>query len=249
MLDERPTERTGIGQGIAQERRVVHRCPIVTEAHGAGVRQLPERRQAFAGSPLGDRAVDQHPDRRRRSVRETQHVAQARGPVERRVRVGHRAHRREATVGGCGETGRDRLGVLVAGLAQMHVEVDETGQHEQVRLTDRRAAARPGQLADAAALDEQAAPPLTPGAGIDQPGILDLEPRTGPADARTHGSPPASSSRMAMRTATPLATCAVTSEAGPAATSDAISTPSLRGPGWSTTASGRASARRAAVRP
>ena len=54
---------------------------------------------------------------------------------------------------------------------------------------------------------------------------------------------------MAMRTATPFATCWVTTVRGKSATSDAISTPRTMGPGWVTMApSSRFSARRA-VRP
>ena len=54
---------------------------------------------------------------------------------------------------------------------------------------------------------------------------------------------------MAMRTATPLATCWVTTVRGRSATSEAISTPRTIGPGWVTMAwSARRSARRA-VRP
>ena len=50
-------------------------------------------------------------------------------------------------------------------------------------------------------------------------------------------SPPSSRNRMAMRTATPLVTCWVTTVRGRSATSEAISTPRTIGPGWVTMAS------------
>ena len=48
-----------------------------------------------------------------------------------------------------------------------------------------------------------------------------------------------------MRTATPLVTCSVISDAGPSATSAAISTPRFIGPGCMTSASGLQPRRRA----
>ncbi len=49
---------------------------------------------------------------------------------------------------------------------------------------------------------------------------------------------PSSDHSTAMRTATPLDTCSVMTDAGPSATSAAISTPRLIGPGAITSASG-----------
>ena len=62
-------------------------------------------------------------------------------------------------------------------------------------------------------------------------------------------SPPSSRKRIAMRTATPFATCWVTTVRGRSATSDAISTPRTIGPGCVTMASSRRRATRRAVRP
>ena len=54
---------------------------------------------------------------------------------------------------------------------------------------------------------------------------------------------------MAMRTATPLVTCWVTTVRGRSATSEAISTPRTMGPGWVTMASSPRSSTRRDVRP
>ena len=53
------------------------------------------------------------------------------GDVGNRLGVGHRVHGGEATERGCERAGLDRLGVLAAGLAQVGVQVDETGQRDQ----------------------------------------------------------------------------------------------------------------------
>ncbi len=52
-----------------------------------------------------------------------------------------------------------------------------------------------------------------------------------------------------MRTATPFVTCSVMTDAGPSATSAAISTPRFIGPGCMTSASLRSRAARSTVSP
>ena len=53
-----------------------------------------------------------------------------------RVGVGHREHRGVAAQSRCGRTGFDVLGVLAAGLAQVGVQVDETGQQDLAGRVD-----------------------------------------------------------------------------------------------------------------
>src|SRR4029078_12227191 len=85
--------------------------------------------------------------------------------------------------------------------------------------------------------------------GIDQPGPGDLEVgddgtdlprRPDPPRHPAHPRTPASRYSKAFRTATPFRTCSSISDRVPAATSGAISTPSLIGPGCMTSASGPA---------
>ena len=56
--------------------------------------------------------------------------------VLRRVGVGHRHDRGEAAERGRPAAGLDRLGLLLAGLAQMGVQVDEAGADDAARGVD-----------------------------------------------------------------------------------------------------------------
>ena len=80
------------------------------------------------------------------------------GRVGDRAGVGHREHRGEAADRGGGGPGGDRLGVLAAGLAQVGVEVDQTGKrHEPVGVEDVGALAERigADLGDHPVLDEE----------------------------------------------------------------------------------------------
>ena len=88
-----------------------------------------------------------------------QHLLDDAGGVGDRVGVGHREDRGEAAEGGGGRAGRDGLGVLAAGLAQVGVQVDEAGQQRPGPSASRTSApgrgrARP-DLGDDAVADQE----------------------------------------------------------------------------------------------
>jgi hypothetical protein len=105
-------------------------------------------------------------------IRARANVLAERAVVEDGVRVGHGADRREAAGRGRGEAGVDRLRVLAPRLAQVRVQVDEAGAHEQAGRVEhlRIGAARVQPLADA--LDETVAQENVP-AGVDARGRVD----------------------------------------------------------------------------
>src|SRR5204863_9271569 len=96
------------------------------------------------------------------------------------------------------------------------------------------------QRDDAAAGDRQIADPVQARGRVDQPA---------PFDQDLHASFPARMLITAIRTAMPKVTCGRITLCLPSATSEAISTPRLIGPGCMTIASGLASASLASVRP
>ena len=130
VVDDRQPERARVGQRRPQDRRGPDRRPVVGEPDDAGIGQLAERRQPLPCPPDRHRAVRQQLDRRARRDGRGSHPCQHTRLVQARRRVGHRADRREPAMGGRGQPGRHRLGVLVAGLAQVGVEVDEAGRDD-----------------------------------------------------------------------------------------------------------------------
>src|SRR2546425_2235711 len=153
----------------------------------------------------------------------------------------------------------DRLLVLVAGLAQVHVHVDEAGAHPRAGGVDHRGALghrEPGAHArDLAVLDQHVLDAVHRAGGIDHAPTADQQ-RHRERPLRGHWAcasplrPPASSRSTAMRTATPLETWSRITEYGPSATSGDSSTPRFTGPGCMISTSGRAwAASRSSVRP
>ena len=130
VVDDRQAERARVGQRRPQDRGRADRRPVVGEADDARVGQLAQRRQLLPRPPDRDRAVGQQLDRRPGGDGGRPDPGQDARLVERRGRVRHRADRREAAMGRRGQPGRDGLGVLVAGLAQVRVEVDEPGRDD-----------------------------------------------------------------------------------------------------------------------
>ena len=140
----------------------------------------------------------------------------------------------------------------------MDVEVDEARGDHDAALVDPfgLTGVEPGHGLEDPVLDDDLAWPLAARGRVDEPRSGDLEVGHDGADLRPHrrqrahaGRTPASRYSSAIRTATPFRTCSSISDWVPAATSGAISTPSFIGPGWRTTASGRARARRSRVNP
>ena len=126
MVDDRQPERARVGQRVAQDRGRPDRRPVVARtrptpasASSPSAASVSPARPAvtapYASSSTGD------PDATRRPPGSRQHA----GLVERRRRVRHRADGREPAVRRRGQPGRDGLGILVARLAQVGVQIDE----------------------------------------------------------------------------------------------------------------------------
>src|SRR5262249_38931144 len=131
---------------------------------------------------------------------------------------------------------------LLPRLAKVHVEVDESRGDPQPLGRDLLRALQGERLVGdghhPALLQPDVADPVHLVPGVDHP-----------ASADEHRAAHAHLSRMAIRTATPLATCSRMTLAGPSATSGASSTPRFTGPGCITTVPGLRRRARARVRP
>ena len=150
---------------------------VLREADHAGVRELPERRE-LRPSPAGrDRAVGQQLDRGAGGRGGGPDAGKDTRLVERGLRVGHGTDRREAAVRRGGQPGRHGLGVLVARLAEVRMQVDEPrGDHHAVGLDPIGLRAfQPGDRLEDAVADDDLARPLSPDGRIDEPGATDLE--------------------------------------------------------------------------
>ena len=223
----------------------------------AGVGQLAERGQRLARPPDRDRAVGEQlaPATRTRPRRRGRARARP-GSSSAGVVLGIAQTVVNPPWAAAAEPGRDRLGVLVAGLAEVRVEVDEPGRDDDAVGVDARRRPRPSsqvsRLQDARR-GRRSRRALAARRRVHQPGAAQISsrrPRLAHAAPPTRRVPPlprpASRYSSAIRTATPLVTCSVMTDWAPAATSAAISTPSFIGPGCMTSASGfapRAAAR------
>ncbi len=189
MVHDGQPEHPGIEQRLAQQRPGSDRCAVVREADDPGVGQLAERGQGLAGPVCAHRPVRQHrdgrPGRGRRGSNALHHARLVRG----RRRVGHRADHGEAAMGGSGLAGRHRFGVLVAGLAQVGVEVDEAGGHDDPAVADAGplVALQPVDRAQDAVLDDDLAGSLPAARRVDEPGPAELEVGHDPTDRARSG--------------------------------------------------------------
>ena len=117
----------------------------------------PELGELGTREALGHGA-DRHDLGQAAGAAEVEHALGGLGRVGDGARVGHGEDRRVAARrSGCRAAG-DGLGVLAAGLAQVHVEVDEAGQGDEavgVEHLDSPVATHGADLADDAVLDEQ----------------------------------------------------------------------------------------------
>src|SRR5262249_15922932 len=202
---------------------VHHRQTVVGQALATSRRQLSHFGHLFALERLGDRPRDEDLTKADFS-RSLLHVARHQGVVVYRTGVGHRHHRAETSGHRGAAAAQDRLLALIPRLAQVHVQVYQSRQTPPSAGID-----------DASALDGRSLlqdvrnPPVSQhqvpdGAeavnGIDQPPSAD--------DGRPYH---AKVSKMAIRMATPLATCSRIELRTPSATSAESSTPRLTGPG------------------
>ena len=128
VLGERDAETQRVLEGATHQQRVLHAIAVVGEQRDTGGRQLGERRQLLAEATDRDAARGRHlaeagGDRLR------PHELDDADRVLRGIGVRHRHDRRVPAERGRTRPGLDRLGLLVTGLAQMGVEVDEARTH------------------------------------------------------------------------------------------------------------------------
>ena len=202
MVDHRQAEHPGIEQRAPQERTGPDRRAVVGEADDAGIGELADRREGLAHAADAHGAIRQDRHRRTGGRSGRPHPRDDPRLVGGRRRVRHRADGREAAVRRRREPGRDRLGVLVAGLAEVDVEVDEAGRHDDPAVVDalRLGALQPGDRLEDPVRHDDLARSLASGDRIDEPRPADLEVRHDHTDAT--GEDIASGDRHAGRPAT-----------------------------------------------
>ena len=148
VLGDHAVEGLHVLQRAPHQHRVVHALAVVAEHAdaGAGVRHRVELGEALALEAHGDRAdgADGAPAGGLAAHRDL--LDHARG-VRDGGRVGHGVHGGEAAAGGGAGAGLDGLGLLAAGLAQVGVEVDQTGEDHAALGVDHLDAVRHLELA------------------------------------------------------------------------------------------------------
>ena len=157
--------RTGPAPRRRRTRPRPHR-PARRARPAAPLPARPSPRRARAARPASREATRGGPD-----------PARTPGSSRARRRVRHRADRREAAVRRRRQPRRDRLGVLVAGLAQVRVEVDEAGRDDDPAGVDAVGvgAVQPGDRLEDPVADDDLARALAARRRVDQPGAADLE--------------------------------------------------------------------------
>src|SRR5581483_8953217 len=197
-------------KGDAEPRRVLERA-----SHQPAV--------LHAAATDGDRAGDV--DVAEAGLAQVEDLAHDPGAIDRRIGVRHRDDRGEPAERGGARPGLDGLGLLVAGLAQVRVEVDEPWGDHAPGCVDHTVGGEvgPDRGDSAVVADHDVAAALA--GRVDQPAASQH-------DRHCRSTPlPSNRYRTAMRTATPLRTWSITTERGRSATSAAISTPRFIGPG------------------
>ena len=129
MIGDGDVERAGVFQGGAHQVARDDGLPVVRNRHRAGAHHLAELRELLPLLADGDRAdgIDPREPGKRRLAHDEPY---GRLVVRDRIGVGHGAHGREAAGGRRPGAARDGFDVLVAGLPQVHVDVDQTGGHD-----------------------------------------------------------------------------------------------------------------------
>ena len=121
-------QRTEVLHGAPQQPGVAHRVPVVGEDPDPGLPQLVEMRQCLTPPPEGDATCRHHLGQP--AVRSPlRYVAGEVPAVDRGVGVGHRHQGGEPPGGGGGRTRGDVLLPLLTRLAEMGVQVDQSGTY------------------------------------------------------------------------------------------------------------------------
>ena len=126
VLDDGNAQGTGQLERTAHDLRVSHRLPVVGDRHRARLDQLLDLGQRFPHLPARDRR-DGVDARVSTLARPPDHVLDPGTVVERRVRVRHAGDRGEPAARRGPGSRIDRLLLFLAGLAQVHVDVHESG--------------------------------------------------------------------------------------------------------------------------
>ena len=171
------------------------------------------------------------------------------GGVGDGIGIGHCVDGRESAKRRGGGSGRDRLGVLPTGLAQVSVQVDEAGEDDQAVSVDPLGAqsSQPAHIGDAAVPQVQIGCRPVGQRGSDDEVVGHRAP---PSPESSVGRAPASSRySTAIRTLTPFATCSTIVDRALSATSALISRPRFIGPGCMTMASSLSTPSRRPSRP
>ena len=135
VVDDGQARDARVLQGVTEQRAVGDRRAVVAERDAARLRQLRQLGQLVAFAALADGPDRQHPHRGIGGG--TQDVLDGRARIDRWLGVRHAADRGEAAAGRRLRAGGDRLLVLEAGVAQVAVEVDETGADDEAGGVDR----------------------------------------------------------------------------------------------------------------
>jgi hypothetical protein len=195
VVDHRNAEDPRVLERAAHQVRVRDRHAVVGDGDDSRLAHLADLGEVLAPEPDGDGAdrVDAGEPGLGGAFEDQ---PRDRGVVVHRIRVRHAGDRGEAAGDGGRGAGRDRLLVLVARLAEVHVRVDQPRHHPEAVRIDRLGGLRAGELsrlrdrADQAALDPDVVPFVDARGRIDQPTAADHE-RALPSAA--HAAPSASS--------------------------------------------------------
>ena len=199
MLGERDVEVGQVFEGAARDACVGDRVAVVGDGDRAGVAQAGQLSELAALT--AERYGADRQDARGAAARGVEHAGDHRRGVDGWHGVGHRADGRETAAAGGGRAGRDRFFVLLAGDAEVGVEVDEAGCDHEAGGVD---FAVPGgeidaQLHDAAVEDADVERGVEPNRRIDQTPAADQ-------CVAAHDTPRTSKKSTAMRIARPAAT-------------------------------------------
>ena len=174
MCDERSLEALDVVHGHTGHPGALHAVAVIGERHGALGGHVTDLGELLARLTCGDRAdgVHAHDAFRRRALNDEAHL---RAAVADRLGVGHACHGSEPAVSRRTRTARDRLLVLLTRLAQVHVDVGQSGQDHLLGAVDHLGAGRLQILAhpgDDAVLHEHVEHRIQLGRSVDHTSTL-----------------------------------------------------------------------------
>ena len=135
VRDDRHPQHRAVFQRAPHELRIGDRLAVIADRDASRRSQIRELRQLLAFQTFADGTDGIHATRAVPRRLGDDHLGD-RPLVVRRNRVRHRAHRRVPARHCRPSSGRDRLFMFLAGLAQMGVQIDETGHDHQTAGID-----------------------------------------------------------------------------------------------------------------